>query len=320
MVNIVTIGGGSGRFTLLQGLKKYDFEITALVPTTDSGGSSGRLRDEYGILPPGDLTRTIVALSQSTGLLTKVCEYRFDNGKDGKGSLNGHKLGNLIYMALKDITNDPEEAILQLSNILKIKGKVVPTTIDNVHLVAELENGQQIFGETNIDVPKHDGNLKIKKLSLNSTAATASKSALNAIREADVILLGPGDLYTSTIANLLVGGIPEAISQSRAKKVFVCNLMTKFGETSNFKASDHLNEVEKYLGSKIDAIIANSKLPSSGLAGKYKDENSIPVRLDYENLQETKIIAENIINEKGGLIRHDSTKIAEIISKLAELK
>ena len=267
------------------------------------------------------MTRTIVALSpQSTYLLSKLCEYRFDKGKNGDGSLNGHKLGNLIFMALKDITNDPEEAILQLSNILKIKGKVVPTTIDDVHLVAELENGQMIFGETNIDMPKHDGNLKINKLSLNSEKATASESALTAIREADFILLGPGDLYTSTIANLLVNGILEAINQSGAKKVFICNLMTKFGETTNFTASNHLNEIEKYLDGKIDLVIANNKLPSSELAHKYKEENSIPVQLDYENLESTKVIADNILSEKGELLRHDSAKIAEIISKLAELK
>lgn len=309
---IVVIGGGTGSFTVLSGLKKYPVELSAIVTMADSGGSSRILREEFGILPPGDVRQALVALSQSEKLLADLFTYRFK-----EGGLAGHSIGNLLITALERIKGSFEKAIAEAGKILNIKGKVIPVTLENTTLYAILENGQIIKGEDNIDVPKHDPNLKIKKVYLEPKAR-ANKMAMKSILEADLIVIGPGDLYTSIIPNLLVEGIPEAIRKSKAKKVYVCNLMTKFGETNNFQGLDFVREIEKYLGGKfLDYVIFNNKRPSSFRIKKYEKAKASFVKYQKKDFQgeNFKIIEGNFLRKKG-FIRHDPEKLAKALLKI----
>lgn len=312
MKKIVVIGGGTGTYTVLRGLKDYLVDLTAIVSMADDGGSTGRLRDEYGVLPPGDIRRCLVALSESDEIMKELFQYRF-----GKGGLNGHSFGNLFITALKEIMNDDYNAIKYAGKILNIKGKVLPVTLDNIRLCARLEDGQLITGESNIDVPKHNTNIKIKEIFL-SPKAKANPDTLIEINDADLIVIGPGDLYTSIIPNLLVDGISEAIKKSEAKKVYVCNLMTKNGETDNFKVSDFINKIEDYLGGGIiDFVLCNKNDYQKSLLKNYEKEKAYPIYFDSENLknrEKIKFLLKDLsIKEK--LIRHDSKKLArEIIS------
>ncbi len=309
---IVTIGGGTGTFVLLSGLKKYPVKISAIVSMADDGGSTGVLREEFGILPPGDIRRALVALSSAEELLAKLFSYRFQ-----EGSLKGHSFGNLLITALERITGSFERAVEEAGKILHISGEVIPVTLSNTRLEAELENGEIIKGETNIDIPKHNGKLKIKKVWLHPKALV-NKKAVSAIKNADLIVLGPGDLYTSTIPNLLVRGIVEAIQKSRAKKVFVCNLMTKFGETTGFQASDFLKVIEDYLGKNIlDYFIFNSKKPTPTRLRKYAKEKAKLVeykKTDFAG-KGISVIKGDFLREKG-FIRHSSKKLAGILIDL----
>lgn len=314
MKRIVVIGGGTGSYTVLKGLKKYPVNLTAIVSMTDDGGSTGILRDEYGILPPGDVRRCIAALSESTEIMKELFQFRFANG-----GLKGHNFGNLFITALKEITGSDDKAIKEACKILAIRGKVIPVTLDNARLIAILENNQEIFGETNIDIPKHDGNLKIKKLSL-VPEAKANPEAVESILKADMIIIGPGDLYSSVISNLVVSGIPEAIQKSKAKKVYTCNLMTKFGETNNFQVEDFLQEIENYLGKGvITHLIFNTAEMNPLLLEKYKEEKAFPVAYSLQKLQKKKVklIAGNFVTEPV-LIRHDSEKLAKSIMQILE--
>lgn len=314
MTNVVTIGGGTGSFITLRGIKNYPFDITAIVNTFDSGGSSGALRDEYGILPPGDIRRCLVALSsdETETILRKLFNYRFDKA----GSLNGHSFGNLLLTALTQIEGDYPRAIEQAASILNCKGRVYPVSLEDAHLCAELEDGSIIRGEANIDIPKHDPFLQIKKVFLDKKAKVYKK-AEEAILNADIIIIGPGDVYTSLIPNLLVEGVSEALKKSKAKKVYVSNLMTKLGETHGFKISQFAEEILKYAGiGKFDAVICNSKKIGEEHIKKYAEENKYPVEIDGDIYRHAhKVIRVDIFNE-GDVLRHDSGKIAEIISTL----
>jgi len=283
------------------------------VNMTDDGGSTGVLRDEFGILPPGDIRRCLVALSDSTQITKELFQYRFSNDT----SLNGHSLGNLLLTALKDLTGSDEKAIKEACRILNIKGKVLPVTLSDRRLKAELEDGTIIEGEKNLDNPKHDATLRIKRLSLNEPAL-AYRDTLDAINSADMIVLGPGDLFGSVIANLVVEGISEAIRLSKAKKVYICNLMTKYGETNNFKASDFVMEIENYLGKdSLDCIIINKSRFSPFVLNKYMQEHASPV--EYDEFQCSRFKAEFIITElvtSTEVVRHDSTILAEVLLKL----
>lgn len=315
MKKIVVIGGGTGSFTLLKGLKNYDVDLTAVVSMTDSGGSSGDLRDEFGMLPPGDLRRCLVALSEGEDVWRELFNYRFE-GKNEK-----HNLGNLIMTALTEIKGDFALAMDEVSKILKISGNVLPVTLDNSHLCAELENGDIIRGETNIDVPKHNTEIKIKRVFLEPKAF-AYKESINAIKSADLIVIGPGDVYTSIVPNLLVEGICEAICNSDAKKVYVCNVMTKCGETDGFKAEDFVKKIEEYIKCKIDYVLCNNKRPSDEVEELYKKEKSYFVEplIDSEkyNVIFGDLIDDKPINLKSkfGLIRHDSIKLARLIMSI----
>ncbi|MBT5021432.1 YvcK family protein [Candidatus Woesearchaeota archaeon] len=315
MKKIVVIGGGSGIFNLLRGLKKYDCDITAIVSMMDSGGSTGVLRNEYGILPPGDIRKCLVALSESTDLMKDLFEHRFE----GNGSLGGHSFGNLFLTALNYVTGSDENAILEASKILNIRGKVVPVTLDDSHLCVELEDGQKIIGETNIDIPKHNPELRIKKAFL-SNPAKAHYGAIKAIEYADIVVIGPGDLFTSVVPNLLVEGISDALKKTNAKKVYVCNLMTKNGETNFFNAEDFVDVIEQYSKTKMDYVLVHDhslyKVPKETL-DRYRQETAHIVRFNESSKvwDYSKLIVDDYISHPS-ILRHDPEKLSKKILKL----
>lgn len=300
MKKIVVIGGGTGSFTILSGLKNFPLELTSIVSMMDSGGSTGILRDEFGILPPGDARRCLVALSDSP-LMRKLFEYRFTKGK----TLNGHNVGNLLLTALNEILGSEDKAILSASEILRIKGKVLPVTMGNCHLGADLINGKRIIGESKI------GKERVKKLFLTKKVSIFPE-AKKAILEADFIILGPGDFHTSILPNLLVKGVIEAIKNSKAKKVFVCNIMTK-GETKNFSAKDFVEELLIYSKFIPDYVLMNNKKPSRGVIERYKKEGSEFVEPNYFGIKKDLL-------RRTDYARHDSKKLAEEIYKITKLK
>ncbi|MBI2507233.1 MAG: YvcK family protein [Candidatus Niyogibacteria bacterium] len=313
---IVVIGGGTGTYTVLSALKYGPVYLSAIVSMADDGGSTGILREEFGILPTGDVRRALVALSKHPDeLLSQLFNYRFR-----EGGLNGHNFGNLIITALERICGNFEKALTEASRLLAVeRGEVIPVTLADVRLFAELEDGSVIRGETNIDIPKHDGELAVNKVWLEPNAK-ANPKALQAIRRADLVVIGPGDLYTSVIPNILVRGIPEAISQSRAKKIFVCNLMTKYGETHGFVARDFVLALEKYLGEgMLDAVILNNQKPPETVLRRYRKERAFfvdPFLAGFSAPAKLKVVKTNLLR-KGEFIRHDHKKLADIILKYA---
>ncbi|MEK7156908.1 MAG: gluconeogenesis factor YvcK family protein [Patescibacteria group bacterium] len=312
---VVRIGGGSGGYTLLRGLKAFPLDITAVFTSFDSGGSAGVLRDEFGILPPGDVRRGLLALADEgqAEILRELFNYRFNNGHS---ALHGHSFGNLFLAALSSIYGGEIEGIRKASELLNIKGKVLPVSLDKSHVHARLEDGTEIVGETNIDVPKHDGALRITEVFLKPKAHIYEETD-KAIREADIIVIGPGDLYSSLIPTLCVGGMQDALRASKAKKVAVCNLMTKWGETHGFACSDMIKELLQYSGlKKFDYVICNTGVMSPKLAEAYEEEKKYPMKCDTALEQYTgKVIAGDFFSE-ADIARHDSGKIARIISEL----
>ena len=306
---IVAVGGGTGLSMLLRGIKKYTNNITAIVTVGDDGGSSGRLREEMGILPPGDIRNCIAALGDDEGLITELFQYRF---KAGEG-LEGHSFGNLFLTALCSITGDMVRAVKESSKVLNIRGVVLPATLDDMKLAAEFEDGRVVHGESNI--PEAGG--KIKTLFTEPANCKALPEAIAAIKEADLIILGPGSLYTSVIPNLLVSGIAETIAQSKAKKIYVCNIMTQPGETTDYSVASHVNALIKHAGSKkiVDAVLVNNRLPDNISEG-YAKSGSIPVKLDMENIAPIgiEVVSQKLIQEnKDGLVRHSSNRVARAV-------
>ena len=306
---IVAIGGGTGLSMLLRGIKKYTNNITAIVTVGDDGGSSGRLREELGILPPGDIRNCIAALGDDEDLITELFQYRFKNGE----GLEGHSFGNLFLTALCSITGDMVSAVKESSNVLNIRGVVLPATLDDMKLSAKFEDGRIIHGESNI--PEAHG--KIEQLFTEPAKCTALPEALDAIKDADLIILGPGSLYTSVIPNLLVNGISEAIEKSHAKKIYVCNIMTQPGETDNYSVASHVNALIKHAKNRniLDAVLVNDSLPENISEG-YAKAGSIPVRLDMENIAPIgiEVVAQKLLQEnKDGLVRHSSNRVARAV-------
>lgn len=306
---IVAIGGGTGLSMLLKGVKKITNNLTAIVTVGDDGGSSGRLREEMGVLPPGDIRNCIAALADDEDLVTKLFQYRF---KTGEG-LEGHSFGNLFLSALCSITGDMVRAVKESSNVLSIRGRVLPSTLDDMKLVAELEDGRIIRGESNI--PKAKG--KIKRLFTDPENCRALEDVIVAIKEADLIILGPGSLYTSVIPNLLIKEIADEIARSNAKKIYVCNIMTQPGETDNYTVSNHVKAIIDHARNKkiVDAVLVNDSLPET-LAMKYQAANSYPVKLDVDNIKKTgvRIVSKKLIEDsKEGLVRHSSNRVARAI-------
>lgn len=314
MKRIVRIGGGSSGYSLLRGLKQFPVEITAAVNMFDSGGSSGVLRDELGILPPGDVRRALAALaSDERGeILRDLFNYRFKEG----GSVNGHSFGNLFLAALTDMYGSDMEAIRKASLLLDTTGAVLPVTLDTSHIHVRLENGEEIVGETNIDIPKHDGSLRITDLWLDPPAKLCAETDA-AIRAADVVVIGPGDLYSSIAPNLIVAGMPEALAESKAKKVVVVNLMTKWGETHGFTASDFLRELSRY--SKVpafDAAICHTGTFPEDILLRYEDHKQFPIVLDDAAKQYAREIITGDFASAADIARHDGEKLAAAIVAL----
>ncbi len=306
---IVAVGGGTGLSMLLKGIKHITNNITAVVTVGDDGGSSGRLRNEMGVLPPGDIRNCIAALADDEDLVTKLFQYRF---KSGEG-LEGHSFGNLFLTALCSITGDMVRAVKESSNVLSIRGRVLPSTLDDMKLVAEMEDGRVIHGESNI--PEAHG--KIKRLFTDPQRCQALPEVIAAIKDADLIILGPGSLYTSVIPNLLITEIAQEIAKASAKKIYVCNIMTQPGETDGYSVSDHVSALMKHANSKniIDAVLVNDTMPSN-LAKKYQLSGSYPVKLDVENLKKlgVRIFSRKLIEDsKEGLVRHSSNRVARAV-------
>ncbi len=325
--SIICIGGGTGTFVALKGLKTYPHKLTAIVTMSDSGGSNKRIRDEFGLLPTSDLRQCIVALSDENGgvgLLRKLFMYRFAKGE----GISGMTFGNLFMAALSDILGSQAEAIRQTGRVLRIHGNVIPVSFTVTNLMAQYEDGHTVDEEHFIDEPVHDGKLKITKLYL-SPAAAANPDAVVAIKNADLVILGPGDLFTSLLPNILVEGIGEAIKTTKAHKVYVLNLMTKYGQTYNFSALDHLRTLEHYLGSNraIDTIIINNAPNQKNALTIYKKYHEQPVVDDLPDNGKWRVIRAPIASREKtvkvqsdalvrSLIRHDSAKLAKIIVSL----
>lgn len=326
--NIAVIGGGTGTHTVLKGLKRYQkrVNLSAIVTMADSGGSTGRLRDEFGYLPVGDVRMALAALAsdidEQEELLRELFLYRFDRGN----GLSGHNFGNLLLVALTDILGSEEKAIEAAARVLRVQGNVVPVTNEKVDLVATYEDGVTLVGEHMIDEPPVDRfEKRIVELSVRP-AATIGARAEEVLLNADLIVLGPGDLYTSVLANCVVDGVPDAIRHSNAKVVYVCNLMTKAGQTNGMGVAEHLAEIKKYTKRMPDYVLVNTTSLPSDLLGRYADDAEYPVVFNYEAPECRIIPADLLAGEmvqtvsgdtlKRSLIRHDPRKLARKIMDL----
>lgn len=306
---IVAVGGGTGLSMLLSGIKNITNNITAIVSVGDDGGSSGRLRESLGILPPGDIRHCMTALADDEDLVTKLFKYRFDNGDE----LEGHSFGNLFLTAMCEITGDMASAVKASANVISLRGRVLPATLDDMKLAAEMEDGRTIHGESMI--PEAKG--QIKRLFSIPQDCKALPEAIDAIKDAELIILGPGSLYTSVIPNLLIKEISQAISNSKAKKIYVCNIMTQPGETDGYKVSDHLKALINHanVDNLIDAVLVNNNLPEK-TSEKYKEQGQYPVILDNAEIKKLgiNIWAKNLVEpNKDGLIRHSANRVARAI-------
>ena len=317
MKKVVVIGGGTGNYTVLHGLKNYDIDISAIVSMADDGGSTGILRDELGVLPPGDVRQCLVALSNSSSMMRSLMNYRFE-----QGGLGGHSFGNLFLSALEKVTGSFEKAIEEVGKILFIKGKVIPVTIHHVRLRMILNNHKVLEGEKEIYLSEEiDEGYKSVFL---EPYAKANPRAVDEIVNADLVVMGPGGLYTSLIPNLLVEGVCEALIKSSAKKVFIINLMNRKGQTSGFKVSSYLNEMKRFIGCDIfDYIIVNNQNPSEQLIERYAEEGEL---IENDLTNDERIIFAPLLGEfkegakvdliKRSLIRHDSKKLAQELIKI----
>lgn len=307
---IVAIGGGTGLAMLLKGLKEFTSNITAIVTVADDGGSSGRLREQFDILPPGDIRNCLVALADSQSLMQDLFQFRFDSDSE----FHGHNFGNLFITVMTKLTGDFDKAIKESSRVLAIRGKVVPSTLNKVKLAAEYKDGSITEGEA--EIPKK--RLPIKKVYLKPDSSTAAPEALRAIAEADAVVIGPGSLYTSVIPNLLIRDIVEALVASSAPKIYICNIMTQPGETEGFSCYDHVRALIEHSHPKVISycILNKSRIPQQ-LGEKYKKENSYPITADSARIKSLgyKVIEENIINADN-FVRHDPDKLGKMIVDL----
>jgi uncharacterized cofD-like protein len=310
---IVVIGGGTGLSVLLKGLKQYTSRITAMVTVSDDGGSSGRLRSELGVLPPGDIRNCLVALAETETLMNKVFQHRFLQG----GSLQGHNLGNLLLVAMTEITGDFILAIREVSKVLAVRGKVLPATLEPVILGGIMADGNQVIGETAI----RDYPASINEVYLIPECGPLPET-LQAINEADAIIIGPGSLYTSIIPNLLVKGVIEAIADSRAPKFYISNIMTEEGETDNFTAADHLRVIQKHTGKQIiDYAVVNSGKIDEERLRRYIEEKAVPVRSSSDEIAKMGIIIiERDLVSDTEVAWHDADKLARVILEELRIK
>jgi len=320
-MRVVALGGGTGLSALLRGLKDHVMrqrdpcaspdrpiaDIAAIVTVTDDGGSSGRLRRENRMLPPGDIRNCMVALSKDEALMGRLFQYRFHLGR----GLRGHNFGTLFLAALTHVTGDFAEAVRVSSKVLAIRGRIFPSTLSNVHLVATLANGKRVHGETNISKSQ----VPIRRIELSSRRVRPLAEAVEAIKEADLILMGPGSLYTSVIPNLLIPEIARAISRSKAPRVYIANLMTQPGETTNYTLSEHLRAIQKHISTPvIDWVVANRQVVSPEVARRYRAQGAEPVVVDAPNVLKSKVkfVLDNLLEEHG-VIRHNSPRLARLL-------
>ena len=303
MKKVVILGGGTGQSTLLRGLKLFPIDISAVVSVCDDGQSSGRLREEFNTFAVGDIRKVIISLSETEPLFEELLNYRFSTTSD----LNGHAVGNLLLTALCNITGNVQEGIEMIGKVLKIKGKVLPFTLENPTLIGKMKDGSIIKGEHNITECS-----KVIDHVYYEHNVTVNPNVIKAIQEADLILLSMGSLYTSIIPNLLSKEILDTIDNSKAKIMYICNMMTQPGETDDFKASDHLKVLNSYLGKKkIEIMIANSgKVPPQILEKYFVEEQKDPVDFDPENLQNIKLIANDYVTVDNNVIRYKPNKLA----------
>ena len=313
---ITAIGGGTGLSSLLLGLKEYTENITAIVTVTDDGGGSGKLREEFNMLPPGDIRNCILALANITPSMSMLLNHRFE-----KGSLEGQSFGNLFLLALNEMYGSFEVAVAKMNEVLAVTGKVVPVTTANAQIYAMFDNGEKILGETAITDYKKKNSANIKTVGLLPENAFTLPEVLTAIYEADILILGPGSLYTSIVPNLLVQGVKEAINLSKALKIYVLNVMTQDGETENYSAIKHLEEMEKYLGKgTIDVCIANNEKISKKLTELYEKEGASQILATKSEFKETGVtlMLDNMLSKDRSLVRHDPLKLAYNIMKAAD--
>lgn len=308
---IVVIGGGTGLSTMLRGLKYYTSNITAVVTVGDDGGGSGDLREDLGILPPGDIRNCILALADTEPLMQDLLQYRFQDGR-----LKNQSFGNLFLAAMAGISDNFEDAVQKMSSVLAVTGKVLPVTLDDMQLVATLENGKKVYGESQIPEEVIKQNSIINNLAIEPEDAQPLEEALQAIKEADAIIMGPGSLYTSVVSNLLVKKISLAVRKSSAFKIYISNIMTQPGETDGFTTTDHLKVLRKYGGKDIlDCVISNSGDISKELKDKYLKSNCILVTSDEKEIKDLGIylVQENILKVENGIVKHDSDRLAEVL-------
>ncbi|SHH20843.1 gluconeogenesis factor YvcK family protein [Desulforamulus hydrothermalis] len=305
---VVAIGGGTGLSCLLKGIKEYTSNITAIVTVTDDGGSSGRLREDMGILPPGDIRNCLVALADKESLMEEVLQYRFDSGQ-----LAGHNLGNLLLAGLHNVSGGFDGAVRALSKVLAIRGQVLPVTLENVVLGAELADRALVYGECNISASR----TPIKRVFLQPARCRPLPEALAAIQEADLIILGPGSLYTSVIPNLLVQGMAEAISNSPAPKLYICNIMTQPGETQGYTAADHVQAIFDHVGPLVDLVLVNCEPIPGRLLKKYRDKGAAPVKVDSAALAKLGVqIRYKYLVQHSNLVRHQPEKLARAVMEI----
>ncbi len=311
---IVAIGGGTGLSVLLRGLKKHTSNITAIVTVSDDGGGSGLLREDMGMLPPGDIRNCIVSLANTEPIMEQLMQYRFK-----EGSLKGQSFGNLFIAAMNDICGSFDSAIKEVSSVLAVTGKVLPVTLEDVVLFAELEDGTVIKGESQIPIKQQSSNKRIKIVFLKPGNCKPIPEALKEIEDADVIILGPGSLYTSIIPNVLVKNIAKAINSSGALKIYVSNMMTQQGETVGYSLSEHIKAINDH-GNKllIDYVIANTGKIPLALLEKYKTEDASPVVIDYDIIADMgiRVLDGDYVSIENGYLRHNFDQLAKRIFKL----
>lgn len=318
---IVVIGGGTGLSILLRGLKKFTSNITAIVTVADDGGGSGVLREDLGMLPPGDIRACMLSLANVEPTMEKLLHYRFTSGV-----LEGQSFGNLLIAAMNGIYGNFEKAIKETSNVLAITGEVYPMTLEEVRLFAELENGKIIEGESNIPLAVQTYSSKIKRMFINPKESNPLQEGVQSFKDADLIVLGPGSLYTSVIPNLLINNIPDKILKSRAKKVYISNVMTQPGETDGYGVKDHVKAILNHSHKELlDYVIVNTEMIPEDILPKYTLDGSSPVILEDKDrrfLQERNIdiIEEGLIQVKKDYIRHDNIKLSSLLINLAKEK
>jgi uncharacterized cofD-like protein len=315
---LVTIGGGSGQFALLSGLRDLDgIDITAIVSMVDSGGSTGRLRDELGILPPGDVLKCVLALSPQRDMIRTILLKRFA----GDSRLKGHNAGNMLLTMLAEYTGSFPTGVESLAEILDARGTILPVTVDRATLVAELTDGRRIYGQRAIDIPRDTQREKIRDIYLVphfGDTISVHPPVINAVTRADHIIIGPGDLYTSIIPNLLVQDVKEAFKKTSAKVYYVVNIMTKFGETHNFTGYDFVRKIEEHIGRRVDGIIYNNKKPKKAILDHYRKQKAEFVEIDENGIlgENRKIHMSDLLSIAGGIVRHDSKKLALLIKDI----